>query len=427
MKNNKNTSYNFLKKNENKMEFEFNDLDPISDFPIETFPKPIASLINQLEKYSGFEPAIVSSAILFVVSTIIGNSRFIQVKSTWIDSPNLFIAIVGRRGSMKTPTVNYCLKPLMDDEKKFQIKYNEDLQDWLKIPKKNRNEENQPRRKQRFSNDLTVEGLVKTMNYNSNGLGIYKDELYGLFEEMNRYHSGGNIEFFLSAFSGGQFIKNRATSTTVTINEIFLSILGSIQPEKLKKLASTNTDNGMIDRWLFVESKNKAPRTTVEDMPSSLTSNYHSFINTISNNCQEYKLMQWDHGAHGSFIKKLNNIEDLMNSENCKPNLFTYLSKMKTYLARFVTIIATMEGTEVITIDNVNKAVQLGKYYIQSALRTFLSFENQNMIFEVLRRENAKSNKEKVKALLKYFPDMKNTDISTFLNITKRHVINLKK
>ena len=235
---------NYFKKERSKFDI-LSDNGKIR-FPVEIFPEDLQFIIKSLYKYAGFEKQVTSSAILFVVSTLIGNGKKIHVKGTWIDTPNLWLAVVGRRGTMKTHAINFCLKPLSEDEKMFAKQFNDELEEYYKQKKEDREESKRPRRRQRFSNDTTVEGLIHAMEYNANGMGIFKDELNGFFEEMNRYKSGGNLEFYLSAFNGGSYVKNRKSYDPQTINNIFLSMLGSIQPEVLRAIAASQISNGMI-------------------------------------------------------------------------------------------------------------------------------------------------------------------------------------
>lgn len=387
-------------------QFDLIESKGVLEFPIEIFPDNIQHVINKAHESAGFEPQVAGSAILFTVSTIIGLSRKIIVKpGSWEDTPNLWLAVVGRRGTMKTPTVNYCIKPLANDEKEYATRFELEMADWLKKKKEDRNEDNRPRRRQRFSNDTTVEGLIDALQYNWNGMGIYKDELNGFFEEMSRYKAGGNLEFYLSAFSGGVYVKNRKSYDPQTINDIYLSILGSIQPEVLKEIAKSQTKNGMIDRWLYTISSDTVPNTTPDGIPNEVTQEYKLYISTISNNCNSEAIMQWLPGAQTTFFDAVNEMEEVMRDEDCDPKIFTYMSKLKTYFARFIVIMAVMDHTTYIGVDHVYKAKRLVTYFLSTAQETFIGFDNQQTVERIYEIENAKTKKEQVLAVKKHFPD----------------------
>jgi hypothetical protein len=261
------------------------------------------------------------------------------------------------------------------------------------------------------------------MQYNYNGMGIFKDELNGFFEEMNRYKSGGNLEFYLSAFNGGTYVKNRRTYDPQTVNDIYLSMLGSIQPEVLTSIAAAQTSNGMIDRWLYVISDDRIPNTTSEDPPDEMMTEYNLFISNIINNCNGAHDMQWLPGAKDIFFDSINELEDMMRDESIDPAMFTYISKLKTYFARLITVITTMQLTQYIGVPEVLKAKKLILYFYLTAQHTFIGFQNQANVDKIYKIENATTPKEKVFALVKHLPDLNNSQLSRVSNISRPTVI----
>lgn len=411
--------------------FDIIETTGVLPFPTEIFPDNIQFIIKSLKENASFETQITGSTILFVASTIIGLSKKIIIKAdAWEDTPNLWIAVVGKRGTMKTPATSYSLKPLVNSEKEFATRFEFDMSEYLKVPKKDRKEELRPKRRQRFSNDTTVEGLIDAMEYNHNGMGIYKDELNGFFEEMNRYKAGGNLEFYLSAFNGGVYVKNRKSYDPQTINDIYLSMLGSIQPEVLKEISGMQTRNGMLDRWLYTISDDVVPRTNDNEIPPEITAEYNMFVSNIINLCGSESVLSWLPGARNQFFEGVNEMEDMMEDENCDPLLFTYLSKMKTYFARILIVVCAMDNTNYIGIDHVNKAKSIIAYYVSTAVYTFVGFENQKTIDEIFKSENASTKKQRVIAVKKYFPSKNITEIAKMVGCIRAYasdVINDKR
>ncbi len=399
--------------------FEIIEQNGVLPFPIEIFPDDIQYILNTLKTDASFETQVTGSTLMFVVSTIIGLSRKIVIKSgVWEDTPNLWISIVGRRGTMKTPASKYILKPLENAEKEFAAEFDRNISNWAATPKKDRKDEDKPKRRQRFSNDTTVEGLIDAMAYNANGLGIYKDELNGFFEEMNRYNTGGNLEFYLSAFNGGIYIKNRKSYDTQTVNDIYLAMLGSIQPEVLRDVSTTQTSNGMIDRWLYTISDDIIPSTNMNEIQPELTNSYSMFIESMIQRCSINKSLIWKNDARDLFINSLNEIEDIMR-DDCDKMLFTYLSKIKTYFARFVTIVSVMDNTDIISDEQVHKAKLLVAYYISTAMHTFIGFDNHITIDQMYKTEKAETMKAKVLAIRKHFKDKTVSDIAKMVGCTR--------
>lgn len=414
-----------LKRPEKKT-YKLIEQNPNPEFPIFIFPENIQNIILTLSETAQFETQITCSTLLFVVSTIIGNRIKIDVKKTWIDTPNIWVAVVGKPGTMKTPSMGFMLNPLKKSETEYNNTFQSELAEFFKIPKKERQDHLKPKRMQRYSNDPTVEGLITAMIHNTNGMGIYKDELNGFFEEMNRYNSGGNKEFYMSSFSGGQYIKNRASYDPITIDNIFLSILGSIQPELLTKLSQTNISNGMIDRWLYVESDNTIPMFSDNDVSIELVELYNSYIDSIDKwDAPEY--LFWDLDAKEYFYGVVNGIGNIIQNDNTSEKLGTYLSKMRTYFARFVVIICALYKSQVISKIIVEFAESLTEYYINTAQNTFIGFNIETEIELIFQRTNSVTEKEKVLTLLRTFPDMKKTKIAEKCKCSRTTVYNFLK
>jgi len=383
-------------------QFEYTTKGNQPVFPIDVFPENIQYIIERLNEVNGFEPQIVAGSILFVVSTIVGNRREVVVKSNWKETPNLWLAIVGKRGTAKTPTMNYCIEPLKDAESDYNRTYVQDLKTDEKAI-----------RHQRYTSDTTVEGLIRIFKNNPNGVGMVKDELNGFFREMNQYKkSGGDLEFYLSAWSGGQKLINRATKETVTIDNLFLSMLGSVQPEVLQKLAANNTDNGMLDRWLYIETTDRVIGITEDDFPAKLTQEYKIFIEAISQRVTGFKQLTWGENAYTGLRLYDDLIVTMRQDDNLEDNMFTYLSKMETYLIRFSGLIAIMNGTDEISHKHVTNAYKLVQYFIETGKRTFIDFENQKTIEEIFKLEKAVSKKQKATALVKHLPKMNPTEMA---------------
>ena len=393
--------------------FEYKVNQALKDYPINIFPEKIENLIIRLHDAVGFEKSVTASTMLFVVSTIIGNSKNIKIKNTWIDTPNLWIAIVGKRGTMKTPTINFPIKALQKDELEYAEAYTKEIESYNRLDSDQQKKEQKPRRKQRLTTDITAEALVKLLSENPNGIGIIKDELNGLFQEMGRYGGAGLLEFLLSAFSGGQYIKNRATQDSITVDNIFLSIIGTIQPQVLKAMATNNTDNGFIDRWLYVKSENKIPEFTFDDIDPMFIDDYYRFIRDVKNMVsKETELMRWNPKALSEFKDCINKIRHKMRSEETPLQLSSYLAKIETYFARFCLLIPIMNGRIEIERNDVLKAHKLAMYYTDTANNTFIEFDNQEEIRAIYKREGATTKTSKIIALRKHLPEMTITAIA---------------
>jgi Protein of unknown function (DUF3987) len=87
---------------------------------------------------------------------------------------------------------------------------------------------------------------------NPSGLLYYIDELAGLIGSMDAYRNKGGKDrpFWLMAKEGGSHVINRKTSDTIIIENCAISILGGIQPDKIRELGDSLTVDGLMQRFL---------------------------------------------------------------------------------------------------------------------------------------------------------------------------------
>src|SRR5581483_5066545 len=91
-----------------------------------------------------------------------------------------------------------------------------------------------PLRRRYLTNDVTVEKLGEILSANPRGILVFRDELLGLFKNLDREGSEGARAFFLEAWNGdGRFTYDRIGRGTVEIEAACLSLLGGIQPGPL--------------------------------------------------------------------------------------------------------------------------------------------------------------------------------------------------
>ena len=150
---------------------------------------------------------------------------------------------------------------------------NRDLYNQYLLDKENalREYESDPERKKKDKPDLakiptrqvliqdsTPEARYKALKDNPHGLLLYADELNGIFENMGRYNKNGERSELLSTYDGEDIIINRKGQGAEIIENPFLSMLGGIQPEVLKRAFNSPefTDSGFMPRVSLFYPKN---------------------------------------------------------------------------------------------------------------------------------------------------------------------------
>lgn len=67
-----------------------------SQFPVSIFPAKIQRIIKEVHECHSFPTDYISAAILTALAVGIGNTHLVQMKQGWLESPILYMALIGR-------------------------------------------------------------------------------------------------------------------------------------------------------------------------------------------------------------------------------------------------------------------------------------------------------------------------------------------
>jgi len=102
-----------------------------------------------------------------------------------------------------------------------------------------------------IANDATGEKLVELLRDNSGGLLVVRDELAAVFESWQRSGRQGERQLYLEAWNGtSPFTVDRIGRGTITVKNLSLSLMGTIQPSQLAKhLSTSGLEDGLAQRF----------------------------------------------------------------------------------------------------------------------------------------------------------------------------------
>ena len=185
---------------------------------------------------------------------------------------NLFSGIVAESGQRKSPVVKaICTKPLRllqreakAEHKAALTKYESDQARWESFDKEYREAEFPDGRPQQptqqklffFTSTSGSESINRQIAAHPEQPLLYlKDELMGVFTQQGKYSQGRGSEKqdFLSYFDGTGSTELLADGVRSDTETILLSIMGTVQPEVLRKFSNNCTDpDGQWARFLWV-------------------------------------------------------------------------------------------------------------------------------------------------------------------------------
>jgi len=238
---------------------------PWKPFPIHLLPLAVREFVRQHAEAIGCDPAMIALPLLSSLASAIGNSAQMRLKESWFERAILWSAIIARSGCKKTPAMQAAMrgvaawqKRLSDEYKEKRKRYEQELAEYTAKEKSARPAEKpQPPTMQHvWVSDVTLEALAVCLQNSPFGLLLGRDELSGFIQSFGEYKGGkgSDVQGYLSMFSASSVKIDRKTGdqNTIFIERPHVSIIGTIQPEILKRVFIREFfENGLASRFLF--------------------------------------------------------------------------------------------------------------------------------------------------------------------------------
>ncbi|MHB8368810.1 MAG: YfjI family protein [Leptospirales bacterium] len=288
---------------------------PVQPFRETLLPNAFRPWIKDISDRMQCPPDFPAIGAIVSLAAVVGRKIGIRPKrrDDWLAVPNLWGAVIGRPGIMKTPALDQSKLPLSRLSAEMIEQYSEATRAWetqesvmkakrevlttdLKKAIKTgsdtsgiesslaglRDDFVPPVNKRYSVNDPTVEKLQEILRENPNGLLLFRDELTGWLRTLDREGHENDRAFYLEAWNGtGGYECDRIGRGTVRIPAVCLSILGGIQPGPLADYVREASRNGSgadgllqrfqllvwpddpknwmnVDRWPDTTAKNRA-------------------------------------------------------------------------------------------------------------------------------------------------------------------------
>ncbi|MEC4005880.1 DUF3987 domain-containing protein [Flavobacterium sp. SUN052] len=246
--------------------------DIISKMPIE-----IKQIINDAFKFNRIPKEYLFSSTLFSFSNAAGRAFSLNALG-YTNYANLYIAIIGNRGDLKSPAMEIATKALIEFDNYKYKEYNSKISEYI-------NDENKPIRKQLLIQDATIEAAQLNHFHNKYSIGIYIDELFFLIEKMaNKSSSEGSAwrTFLLQGNTNKHIDISRKTTPSFRIDKSYPTLLGSIQNQFVPKLfADGNLESGFIDRILFTSKLTSNDKLSIDDISEKVVVEYSNSLQNL--------------------------------------------------------------------------------------------------------------------------------------------------
>ena len=261
-------------------------LPAVPAFDPSLLPEALRGWVSDISDRMQCPPDFPAVGALVSLSSLIGARAVIQPKARddWRVTPNLWGAIIGRPGVMKSPALGEVLKPLHAleaaeaeagevaraqwaiDRKVSELEAERDEKTARKLIGDGKANEArallaeqeqaaEPVARRFIVNDSSVERLGELLAVNPWGLLAYRDELYGLLRDLDKPQQESARGFYLTGYDGDKPHKfDRIIRGLTHIPRVCLAMLGSIQPSRVQEyvraaVSGGTGDDGLLQRF----------------------------------------------------------------------------------------------------------------------------------------------------------------------------------
>jgi putative DNA primase/helicase len=282
-------------------------LPSVDPFDLDFMPDALRPWIEDIANRLQCPPDYVAVTAMVALGSVIGRRVGIkpQLKTDWVEVPNIWGGFIGRPGMLKSPAMQEALKPLhrleAEAEKENEIareaydagmsayKVRQQVKvalekDALKKAKSTKinidfdlgEEPREPIPVRYRTNDSSYEALGELLRDNPAGILIERDELVSLLKHLDREEQAVARGFYLSGWSGTQpYSFDRIGRGHIALEAVCLSVLGGTQPARIGEYVRRANfggagGDGLIQRFgLLVWPDVSAEWRDIDESPKS--------------------------------------------------------------------------------------------------------------------------------------------------------------
>lgn len=233
-------------------------VEPPPPFPVEVFPPTLATFVHRGASAFGIPPDFIAIPLLGFAAGVIGNLRSLELKPGWTERAILWVGIVGRPGSGKSPGMDYAQQVINALQQRAWSTYQTEMETWQARQHEGKGGTRSARVRMEpptlesfYTTDATIEAIAALADA-SPGVCMIRDELVGWVKAHDAYRQAGDRQTWLSLWAGSSLKIDRKTAAPLFIPSPSVSVAGGLQPDRLPDLRdAASRDDGFVDRLLL--------------------------------------------------------------------------------------------------------------------------------------------------------------------------------
>lgn len=240
----------------------FGDFTP-PDLPVGILPPFIEDWARKNAAISGTDPAGWALGALATSAGAIPDKVRLRVHpyEGWTESARIWVSLVGLPSTKKSLVAGSAVKPLKALNTEAVLENNKKLAEW-QDDGGTKSGDPKPKLTRFTIEDVNAAASQAIFADNPNGLMLFRDEMSGFFLSMEgNSGSAADRPFWLEAYNGGAYSVDRVGRGSITIESLSVSMLGGIQPDKIRSIFKGGDDDGLIQRIIPIILKQSAKGT----------------------------------------------------------------------------------------------------------------------------------------------------------------------
>ena len=351
-----------------------------------------------------------AAAAMLCLAGAVNRRALVQPKDadpSWVVVPNLWGAVIGAPGYMKSPALQAptrilnriqdcwhaehadAMRQYAQAKEEFDLRLTAWKEEFKKAVKKGRpaparpaGEPEKPSLRRLLVNDATFEAMHETMAGNPAGILVVRDELTGWLAQLDKPGREGERAFCLQAWNGDTpFTLDRIGRGTTHVPNCCMSMVGGITPGRLRSyladaLQDGPTNDGLIQRFQILVWPDTEPEWAPVNKPANRNAESEAesvFRRVIELDVENPRRFFFEMDAQELFWAWLAELEAKVRGNDLHPALTSHLAKYRSLMPSLALLICVADKPEgeAISLDDARRAAAFCDYCESHARRVY--------------------------------------------------------
>jgi putative DNA primase/helicase len=370
-------------------------LPPVMPFDERLLPTALRPLVVDVAERMQVPLDFPAAAVMLCLAGAVNRRALVQPKDadpSWTVVPNLWGAVIGPPGYLKTPALQALTRILnriqaswraehasvmwqyMQEKEEYDLRITAWKEEFKKAAKKGRpaparplGEPEKPQQRRLLVNDATFEALHETMAANPAGILVVRDELTGWLAQLEKPGREGERAFCLQAWNGDTpFTLDRIGRGTIHVANCCVSMLGGITPGRLRSylvdaLQDGPSNDGLIQRFQILVWPDTDPEWVPVNKPANENAELEAeaiFRRVLDLDAENPRRYFFEGEAQELFWAWQAELEAKVRGNELHPTLISHLAKYRSLMPSLALLscLAGDPASKGISLDDARRA-----------------------------------------------------------------------